>query len=119
MPGLPLERTTDIHDDGWVGLGEEFVEVLGGDSFGALKEIGACCDSYKACQAGARCISAVTGTGCVLDVSSICAPYVQFNITCFSDNDCEPSRECIGAELCSCGLAGCDGPPVAGTCTLK
>ena len=84
-----------------------------------LKEIGECCDSYKACEAGARCVSAVTGTGCVLDVSSICAPYVQFNITCFSDDDCEPSRECIGPELCSCGLAGCDGPPVPGTCTLK
>jgi hypothetical protein len=84
-----------------------------------LEQIGECCDSYKACEAGGRCISAVNGTGCILDVSSICVPYVQFNITCFSNDDCEPSRECQGAALCPCGLAGCDDPPAPGSCVLK
>ena len=86
---------------------------------GAKVPEGGCCGSYKACQPGLRCISAATKVGCSLDVSSICVPYTQFNVTCFDDSDCEPSRECVGEKLCACGLAGCEDPPTPGSCKLK
>lgn len=82
-------------------------------------EAGDCCSSYKGCAGGFQCLSAATKTGCFLDVSSVCVPTTTFNQTCFSNSDCLPSRECVGAKICPCGVDACATPPQAGTCELK
>lgn len=84
-----------------------------------LGEEGECCDSYYGCADGLRCVSAAKKSGCNLDVSAICVPYTPFNQTCYTDEDCAENRKCQGAQLCSCGEQGCEGPPVAGLCVLK
>lgn len=86
-----------------------------------LEEIGGCCDSYKACGAGLRCVSSVYETACTLDVSSVCVPKWDNSspLSCFTDDDCDPSRECVGSTVCACEQDGCDDDPAAGVCALK
>jgi len=81
------------------------------------EEAGACCNSYFACGDGTRCVSAATNTECVLDVSSTCVPFTQFNVTCYSDEDCADSRYCEGQVVCPCGAEDCT--PQEGNCVLK
>ncbi len=80
--------------------------------------LGECCDSHYACEPGLRCVSGATKTACTLDVSSVCVQRTDDKINCFSDADCDPSRTCVGAEVCLCGLEGCDSLPKPGTCEL-
>ena len=85
-----------------------------------LEGLGACCETYKACEAGLRCISTAYMTGCVLDVSAVCVPRKDqlANGTCFTDQDCSDGRVCQNTNVCACGLAGCETPPQAGQCVL-
>ena len=84
-----------------------------------LRAAGECCDSWYACELGLRCVSAVTKSACTIDVSSVCVPKTDDKVSCFSDEDCDPSRTCVGAQVCACELQGCDSPPIAGICELK
>jgi hypothetical protein len=83
------------------------------------EEIGACCDSYLACQPGLRCVSGINESQCKLDVTSICVPYGVFNESCFTDEECADNRHCVGQVMCGCGIEGCDVVPAAGQCVLK
>ena len=83
------------------------------------EEKGGCCDSYFACGVGLQCISAVSKTGCKLDISAVCVPYGVFNTDCYTDDDCSPNRKCEGQSICACGLEDCNTPVAAGKCVLK
>jgi hypothetical protein len=85
-----------------------------------LEPAGECCETYKACEAGLRCISTAYMTGCVLDVSAVCVPRKDqlAGGTCFTDGDCSDGRSCQNVSVCACGLAGCETPPNAGQCVL-
>ena len=82
------------------------------------EDAGACCQSYFACGAGLRCLSTVTKTECKLDPSSVCVPFGTYNQDCFSDADCAPNRQCVGAKVCACGVQSCTDAPQAGTCQI-
>ena len=83
------------------------------------EDVGACCDSYLACQPGLRCVSGINKSQCALDVTSICVPYGVFNQSCYTDDECAENRFCSGQALCGCGIEGCDALPSPGTCVLK
>ena len=80
---------------------------------------GDCCDSFYGCASGLRCVSGIGQTECALDLASSCVPTLSTSekyVICYVAEDCAPGRRCEGAEVCPCGLTGCDHPPVAGSC---
>lgn len=80
------------------------------------KKLGECCTSFRGCEAGLRCLSPSQGTGCTLDLTSVCVPALTPGNSCYGDDDCDESQRCEGERVCPCGVESCATPPAAGTC---